>query len=99
MHTRRQKVDVASSIAPAPFFIRYCRGANCNDVVVCRRKSPSTCSPVSHCGDNDDSDDGDRYGNEPRVSYYEVPVVVDNAMGAVLSGSDYMQTATEKELA
>ncbi len=40
----------------------------------------------------------DRYGNEPRVSYYEVPVVVDNAMGAVLSGSDYMQ-ASEKELA
>lgn len=33
----------------------------------------------------------DRYGSAPRVSYYEVPVVVDNLMGDVLKASEYLQ--------
>ena len=32
----------------------------------------------------------DRYGSPPRVSYYEVPVVVDNVMGEVLKSSEYL---------
>lgn len=34
----------------------------------------------------------DRYGTTPRVSYYEVPVVVDNVIGEVFRGEDYLET-------
>jgi len=34
----------------------------------------------------------DRYGTAPRVTYYEVPVVVDNVIGEVLKGSDYVES-------
>jgi len=42
----------------------------------------------------------DRYGNEPRVAYYEVPTIVDNVMGAVLPDGEYLRAcAKELELA
>ena len=39
----------------------------------------------------------DRYGNEPRVAYYEVPTIVDNVMGTVLPDGEYLR-ACAKEL-
>ena len=33
----------------------------------------------------------DRYGATPRVTYYEVPVIVDNVLGKVLQGDDYLE--------
>lgn len=36
----------------------------------------------------------DRYGATPRVTYYEVPVVVDNVLGKVLRGDDYLEALT-----
>ena len=33
----------------------------------------------------------DKYGAKPRVSYYEVPVVVDNVMGEICRGSEYLE--------
>jgi len=42
----------------------------------------------------------DRYGNEPRVSYYEVPTIVDNVIGAVLQDEEYLRAcAKERKLA
>ena len=42
----------------------------------------------------------DRYGNEPRISYYEVPTIVDNVMGAVLLDEEYLRAcAKERKLA
>ena len=38
----------------------------------------------------------DRYGNEPRVAYYEVPTIVDNVMGAVLQGGEYLRACAKK---
>ncbi len=35
----------------------------------------------------------DKYGAEPRVTFWEVPVVVDNATRHILSGSDYLEAA------
>jgi hypothetical protein len=32
----------------------------------------------------------DKYGEEPRVTYFEVPVVVDNGMQRILRGPDYL---------
>ena len=36
----------------------------------------------------------DRYGSAPRVTYYEVPVIVDNVMGEVLEGSEYLEAVS-----
>lgn len=33
----------------------------------------------------------DKYGTEPRVTYFEVPVVVDNLTQRILSGADYLE--------
>ena len=42
----------------------------------------------------------DRYGNEPRVAYYEGPTIVDNVRGAVLPDEEYLRAcAKELELA
>ena len=35
-----------------------------------------------------------RYGSEPRVTFYEVPVIVDNVIGEVLEASDYLEIAS-----
>ena len=36
----------------------------------------------------------DRYGATPRITYYEVPVVVDNVLGKVLREDDYLSEVT-----
>ncbi len=36
----------------------------------------------------------DRYGSAPRVTYYEVPVIVDNLMGDVFEGSEYLEAVS-----
>ena len=36
----------------------------------------------------------DRYGTEPRVTYYEVPVIVDNIMGDVFKESEYLEAVS-----
>ncbi len=33
----------------------------------------------------------DKYGTEPRVTYFEVPVVVDNVMQEILHGPQYLE--------
>jgi hypothetical protein len=35
----------------------------------------------------------DKYGTEPRVTFWEVPVVVDNATQLILSGPDYLEAS------
>ena len=33
----------------------------------------------------------DKYDTKPKVTYYEVPVVVDNVMGELYRGSEYLE--------
>ena len=35
----------------------------------------------------------DKYGVEARITYFQVPVVVDNVMQAILRGSEYLDAA------
>ena len=40
----------------------------------------------------------DKYGTQPKISYFNVPVVVDNVLEAICRGSDYIETIENKRV-
>jgi hypothetical protein len=33
----------------------------------------------------------DKYGTQPKITYYDVPVVIDNVLGEICRGSEYLE--------